>query len=344
MGVLVSKVLPLDLEALRAGKTPGAKFRRRVVARIVDGAYERLARAGEAIPAARPELHGVERIRDVPYRDSGSTAHLLDVYRPIQRSGPLPTVLYIHGGAFRALSKDSHWLMGLIFARRGYLVFNINYRLTPKHPYPAALIDAASAWSWVREHISEWGGDASRVFLAGESAGANLATSLTIASCYKRPEAAAREVWDTELMPKAVLPCCGILQVSDPERFSRRKRLPFFIRDQLVAISEAYLPGEPADHTIELADPLRVLERALPPDRPLPPFFAAVGTKDPLLDDTRRLKSALDALEVPCIAKYYPGEMHAFHALIWRRAARACWREMFDFLTPLSGIRRTPRA
>jgi acetyl esterase len=234
--------------------------------------------------------------------------------------------------------------MGLIFARRGYLVFNINYRLTPRHPYPAALVDAASAYSWVREHIEEWGGDLSRVFLAGESAGGNLATALTISSCYKRPEAAAREVWDTGLVPKAVLPCCGLLQVSDPERRFRRKKLPFFIRDQLLSITEAYLPDGSEGDGLDLADPLLVLERASAPDRPIPPFFAAVGTKDPLLDDTRRLKRALDALEVPCTAKYYPGEIHAFHALIWRQAARACWREMFDFLSPLSGIQRTRRA
>ena len=67
-------------------------------------------------------------------------------------------------------------------------------------------------------------------------------------------------------------------------------------------------------------------------DRPLPPFFAPVGTRDPLLDDTRRLEKALGALDVPCEARYYPGGIHAFHAMVWDPAARRCWRDALAFL------------
>jgi len=91
--------------------------------------------------------------------------------------------------------------------------------------------------------------------------------------------------------------------------------------------------------TTELADPLRVLEESVAGlavqrgwDRPLPPFFAPVGTRDPLLDDTRRLEKALVALNVPCEARYYPGGIHAFHALVWDPAARRCWRDALAFL------------
>ena len=62
------------------------------------------------------------------------------------------------------------------------------------------------------------------------------------------------------------------------------------------------------------------------------PFFAPVGTRDPLLDDTRRLEKALTRLRVPCEARYYPDEIHAFHALVWRPQARACWRDALAFL------------
>ena len=64
----------------------------------------------------------------------------------------------------------------------------------------------------------------------------------------------------------------------------------------------------------------------------IPAFFAPVGTADPILDDTRRLKVALDRLGVPCEARYYPGEIHAFHAFVVRRPAIECWRHTFDFL------------
>jgi acetyl esterase len=131
-----------------------------------------------------------------------------------------------------------------------------------------------------------------------------------------------------------VLPACGILQVTDVERFQRRKqKLSPFLRDRLREVEESYLPDtQPRGPARDLADPLVWLERAPAPERPLPPFFAAVGTADVLLDDTRRLKAALDRLGTPCEARYYPGEVHAFHALVWRPGARAFWRESFAFL------------
>jgi len=102
--------------------------------------------------------------------------------------------------------------------------------------------------------------------------------------------------------------------------------------------SASYLHGHsraPSDATA-LADPLRLLEDAAGGrgtfDRPLPPFFTPVGTRDPLLDDTRRLARALDTLHVPCEARYYPGGIHAFHAMVWDPAARRCWRDALAFL------------
>jgi acetyl esterase len=64
----------------------------------------------------------------------------------------------------------------------------------------------------------------------------------------------------------------------------------------------------------------------------MPPFFTFVGTRDPILDDTRRLAAALELRGVPCEIQYYPGEGHAFHALVWRPSARACWRATHRFI------------
>lgn len=306
------------------------RARRRVIALMVDGFYSGMARAGKLHPRARPSRHNVEVIREVPYA-RGGREHLLDIYRPAAGDGPWPALLYVHGGGFRFLSKDTHWVMGLAFARRGFAVFNINYRLAPRHPYPAALQDAVAALSWVAAEAARWGADPGRLILAGESAGANLVAALAVACCYPRPEPWARALLDLQAVPCAVLPFCGLFQVSDVERFARRRRLPAWLVEHLVEIEEMYLGGlSPAQ--AELADPLLVLERGEPPARPLPPFFLAVGTRDPLLDDTRRLKAALDRLGVPCVASYYPGEAHAFHAFAWRPLARQCWRDTYAFL------------
>jgi acetyl esterase len=131
-----------------------------------------------------------------------------------------------------------------------------------------------------------------------------------------------------------VLPFCAMLEVSRPERFSQRRRLPRWIDGMIRDASASYLHGHPPGPgpATALADPLRVLEGQRSWDRPLPPFFAPVGTRDPLLDDTRRLARALDQLGVPCEARYYPGGIHAFHALVWDPAARRCWRDALAFL------------
>jgi acetyl esterase len=293
-----------------------------------------IARAGRAVPFAHPRLHGVELIRDVPYAQTGRSAHLLDIYRPIgvSSAAPRPAVLYVHGGGFGILTKDSHWMLALIFARRGYTVFNISYRLAPAEPYPAAVEDACDAYAWVANNAREYGGDPNRLVLAGDSAGGNLVAALTLAACYRRDELFAKKVWDTGIVPKAVVPTSAIFQVSDAARFGRRRQMPRVVSWVLEGVGKAYL-HQANGTSLDFADPLCAFERGTAPDRPLPAFFAAVGTQDPLLDDTRRLEAALRKLGAPVEARYYPGAMHVFHTAVWRRRARGYWRDAFEFLT-----------
>lgn len=294
-----------------------------------------MATIGSLHPAARPGRHGIEVERDVIYGDDARW-HQLDIYRPVHRPGPWPVVFYVHGGGFHLLSKNTHWLMGLVFARFGYLVVNISYRLAPRHPYPAALEDTCRAYRWLAARIDQLGGDPARIAVAGESAGGNLITALALTTCQRRDEPWARAVFDTGLVPNAVLPFCAMLEVSRPERFSQRRPLPRWIDGIIRDTSASYLHGHPAvpGPATALADPLRVLEESAVHDwhRPLPAFFAPVGTRDPLLDDTRRLQKALAGLNVPCEARYYPGGIHAFHALVWDPVARRCWRDALAFL------------
>lgn len=299
---------------------------------VADGLFSTASHLGKYTPRARRALREAKVERDLAYRDTGLKEHTLDVWKP-EGPGPWPVVLYVHGGGFRILSKDSHWLMAERFARQGFLVFNINYRLAPRFPYPAALEDACAAWAWAAANAARFGGDPERLVLAGESAGGNLVTALAVAASYPRPEPCARSVFGARVRPAAVVAACGMLQVSDPHRFLRRRRLPGWLFDRLEEVGDAYL-GTAVSHPeggTELADPLLLLERAAPA-RPLPPIFAFAGTRDPLLDDTRRLAGALRRHGSPHRVRYYPGELHAFHALSWRAQARRCWSELFDFL------------
>jgi acetyl esterase len=127
-----------------------------------------------------------------------------------------------------------------------------------------------------------------------------------------------------------------MLQVTDTERFGRRRQLPRWISDRLSEVTEAYLGSTVAHESRLLADPLVALERLAESKpaiaRPWPAFFASVGTRDPLLDDTRRLEQALSRLGVTQKTRYYPGELHAFQALVYREQARRCWQETYEFL------------
>lgn len=325
----------------------GVEARRHVGALIAGGFFNGASRIARLHPRSKPHRHAVEHIVDLRYLEGTTTRdHLLDVWRPAKNLAPSrstsarhiegppwPIVFYVHGGGFRILSKDSHWIMALGFARRGFIVFNVSYRLGPKHRFPLPLEDVCHAFEWVVKNAARFGGDPSRIVLAGESAGANLVTSLSLALTYERPEPFAKRVFDLGVVPRAVVPACGVFQVSDLTRLKRRKpQISSFIADRLAEVEEAYLGSGPWPCSLDLADPVVLLERGDRPVRPLPPFFLPVGTKDPLLPDTRRLGKALRALGGEAIESYYAGEPHAFHAFVTRRLARRCWADTFAFL------------
>lgn len=307
------------------------RARRCVGALVVDNFFRGLSQLGRLHPNADPARHGVDVVRDLSYVEGGARLQRLDVYRPRGIEGRMPVVLYIHGGGFRIMTKEMHWVQALAFARAGYLVVNISYRLAPTHPYPSALEDCAAALAWVTENAARYGGDLGRLVIAGESAGANLALTTALLCCVERPEPFARDIFRLNVVPRAVLPLCGILQVSDVARFARRRPMPNLLLDRMEEVRESYIGGRaPGSH--DLADPLLLLEEGPRIARPFPAVFSSVGTKDPLLDDTRRLHAALVRLGVDSEIRYYPGEMHAFQAMVFRHQARRFWQDAYDFL------------
>lgn len=309
-----------------------ARMRRRLGAAVTDGFFLGAAKGAGLLPVASPRLHKVSVEKNIAYRHTGRDAHRLDVYRPTNAQGPLPIVLYVHGGGFRFMSKDTHWVFGLVYARRGYLVVNVNYHLAPAHPFPGAVEDLSAAWQWLVQNAARLGGDLSRVVVAGESAGANLAASLTLMTHQRRDEPYARDAFATGVTPKAVVAACGLFEVSNPERFSQHA---IFFRDRIEEVTDAYLHGVRLRdrRTLELADPVVALERLTSVDRPLPPFFLPCGTWDLLVGDTQRMVKALHRLgSTNSEAREYPRGPHAFHAFVVTPQALRCWKDTFTFL------------
>lgn len=106
----------------------------------------------------------------------------LRIYSP-QTGGvntPLPVLLFIHGGGFVIGDLETHdKVCRTLCHHAGMVVIAVDYRLAPEHPFPAAVDDAEAALRWVLNHATDWGGDASRIAVAGDSAGAQLALVAT---------------------------------------------------------------------------------------------------------------------------------------------------------------------
>jgi acetyl esterase len=299
----------------------------------MDRAAHALARVRYAMPDRRAERFDLRLERDVAYGPLDGVHHKLDVYAPARASRPVPVVMYVHGGGFRMLSKNTHQGMALAVARRGYLVFNINYRQGHAHPYPAPLEDACRALLWVRDRCARYGGDPDRIALAGESAGGNLVTALAVASAWRRDEPFARDVFDAGVRLRAVVATYGFLDVGHTDEYLKHPRMGRWTKALLRDAARSYLGREVAAQARAnpLSSPVRIIEGGTP-DRPLPPFLASVGTRDPLIRCSKRLKAALDELGGECALYIEPGEMHGYDALAWRPSARAMWKRIHAFL------------
>jgi acetyl esterase len=297
----------------------------------LDAGLHALAGLLDFLPRMQQRMATCRLIEDIAYARHGGVTLRLDILQP-QGPGPHPVLIYLHGGAFAIGSKRTHRALAAAYASQGYLVCNIDYRLAPQYPFPAAVEDACAAWLWVADHIGDYGGDKQCMALAGESAGANLALAVTLACCTPRPEPFAAPLFDRALRPRAALLYCGFLQTSMPERYRRSDVSAFAVgiaRDAARSYlgQSAQQPGP--EHA--LADPLCLVE-AMGVAPGLPPLFIAAGLDDPVTPDSQRLEHALQRLQSPCSAHYYPGETHAFHVMFWREQALRCWRDSFEFL------------
>jgi acetyl esterase len=130
-----------------------------------------------------PEYAGVhvEQRAIVVDDGAGGREMAVRVYRPAGSLGTLPVVVYFHGGGFVMGTLETHdpYCRGLT-VEAGVMVVSVDYRLAPEHKFPAGVEDCFAATEWVLEHVEELGGDGRRVFVAGDSAGATMATVVAL--------------------------------------------------------------------------------------------------------------------------------------------------------------------
>jgi acetyl esterase/lipase len=116
----------------------------------------------------------------IVFAEPGGEPLRLNLARPAQGDGPFPAVICIHGGGFSGGRREDYDDLCRKFARRGYAAVTIDYRLAPKHRWPAQIHDVKAAVRWVRAHAREYGIDPEMIGAMGASAGGHLAQFLGV--------------------------------------------------------------------------------------------------------------------------------------------------------------------
>lgn len=114
--------------------------------------------------------------KDVAY--AVGPRHSLDVYAPKHPKAGAPVVVFLYGGGWDSGDKAMYRFVGAALATHGYVAVLPDYRVYPVARYPDFLVDSAAAVRWARDHAREYGGDPTRLFLMGHSAGAYNAVML----------------------------------------------------------------------------------------------------------------------------------------------------------------------
>jgi acetyl esterase/lipase len=151
-------------------------MRRRILAAIALGALAGCTPFG-LINATVPDT-GYRPVAAVSY--GAHPRQRLDVYVPDVPDPSRSVVVFFYGGSWQGGRRENYRFVGEALASEGFVAVIPDYRVYPEVVYPAFLEDAAAAVRWVRDHIAEYGADASRLFLAGHSAGAYNAAMLAI--------------------------------------------------------------------------------------------------------------------------------------------------------------------
>jgi len=234
---------------------------------------------------------GLQLYTNVVYQKANSVELHLDVITAGSHSGPRPVVMFIHGGGWVQGSKDNHLLKLLPYLARGMDGVNVEYRLASEAQAPAAVQDCRCALYWVARHAKDYGFDASKIVVTGESAGGHLALMtgmLTPAdgfdySCELPPDQWAGQGGPRDARVAAIVNFFGLTDVA------------------------AFLqPSNPANFVIRwLGDPSRLdLAKRLSPltyvRKDAPPIISVQGDKDPYVpyDQAVRLHQALDREQV----------------------------------------------
>lgn len=248
--------------------------------------------AAESRPPA--DLAAVEDL-EVPGAAGALDARL---YRP-HGEGPLPTLVYFHGGGFVVGDIEAYDMQASNLAEgSGAVVLSVAYRLAPEHRFPAGVEDAEAATRWALANVARLGGDAGRVAVGGDSAGANLAA---VTAQALRGETAR---------PSAQMLIYPVLDFANeyPSR-AENANAPLLTSERMDWFNALYLPDGADQHNPRLS-PLLAGDLS-----GLPRALVVTAGYDPLRDEGDLYAQALSAVGVPVRQLRYDSLIHGFFGL-----------------------------
>jgi acetyl esterase len=222
-------------------------------------------------------------------------------YRPIgAAAGPLPTLIYYHGGGFVIGNIETHDSTCRRLANKSRCqVISIDYRLSPEHPFPAPTDDGVAAFLHIRDNAASFGVDARRIAVGGDSAGGAIAAVVCQAvHAIGEPGPAFQML---------IYPATD----SSKESASRIKFAEgYFLTKSLMDwFWKAYVPAG-----TDLAD-LRLSPLLAKDVAGLPPAFVLTAGYDPLRDEGRAYADRLIDAGIKTTYVNYPGTIHGFFSL-----------------------------
>lgn len=234
----------------------------------------------------------IGKVKDICFPGPGGPL-CLRAYSP-DAPGPWPVLLYAHGGGFVIGDLETHdKVCRTLCHHSGMLVVAVDYRLAPEHPFPAAPDDVEAALRWVLTNPAALGGDAGRIAVAGDSAGAQLAL---VAS--RRVNAKAVRALGL-IYPVAQHP-------SQPSASYPENEGKFLTMDVMQWFMASYLgkqPGADRHPDFALLDSGGLAS--------LPATWVATMGHDPLRDEGHALALRVASAGVEVAHRHYPEAIHA---------------------------------
>ncbi len=246
-----------------------------------------------------------EKVAKVEDRRIPGPGQPLDVrvYTP-EGSGPFPAVVYYHGGGFVIADLDVYDASPRALANQAQaVVVSVHYRQAPEHRFPASLDDAAAAFRYVQSHPKEFNIDPKRVAVAGESAGGNLATAV---SMRQKQSKGAMPVFQLLVYPFVSN------DLATPSHQANGTGNYLVSNEDLGWFWKNELGNDWQKSRNPQALPIHASTAQL---KGLPPALVIVAGLDPLLDEGLAYADKLKAAGVTVDVKRYDGVTHEFFGM-----------------------------